>query len=589
MHETRILSTIAFLAIGALSVAQEPDVVIRGGMVIDGTGADPRRADVAVRNGRIVAVGDLSSARASRIIDASGLYVGPGFIDIHSHADTGLSDPYLATAANNLLQGITTVVVGQDGRHAWPLGGSLSEQVALWRRQGVGNNVVPLAGQGSARIEVMGWIDQPASEAERQAIADHVAGILAEGAWGLSSGLGYYPGRHSPPDEVVDAARPVAAIDGFYISHMRNQGDMLLESIEETIHLSKETGVRAVATHIKASPKRNWGKARPAVAQIAEARANGVKIYADLYPYDTSSDGIDVSLVPIGALFEEQEMRELLAPAGTDPGELLRWAFRLEPNLGRRFDLDFLLENPQQAFGNAVRGTDRLRGEAIFRHRLRERLADPETSPALLEAVLDRISGPGGAEIFEIASHPEERLVGLRLSELARARGISEARAAVELTLEGASFTQLHMSDDDVVTYIQQPFMAACTDGWVPEYGFGLTHPRSYGAFTRRIRRYVYDLGVIDLPFAIQTATGLPAEIIGLGDRGLIEEGQWADLIAFDPARIRDRATYRNPHLYSEGIEWVLVNGDIVVEDGEVNGHRAGKVLLKTDGSSTSN
>ena len=325
------------------------------------------------------------------------------------------------------------------------------------------------------------------------------------------------------------------------------------------------------------------------MAQIKKARADGVKIYADLYPYDTSSDGIDVSLVPIQALFDRDELGELVAPNGTDPAEILRWIYRLRPNMASRFDLEFLLEDPEQAIGNALRGNASVRREPVFRKRVRERLADDEARQALLDAVAARIERPGGAEIFEIASHPEESFVGLRLSELARRRGVLAPLAAIDLTLEGASFTQLHMSDEDVVTYIQQSFMAACTDGWIPEYGDGLTHPRSYGTFTRRIRRYVYDLGVIELPFAIHTATGLPAEIIGLTDRGLLEEGQWADLIVFDPTRIRDRSTYRDPHRYSEGIDWVLLNGEVVVQEGKVNGHRAGRVLLKNEGVQPSN
>ena len=574
----------AVVALSPIATAQEADVLIRGGMILDGTGAESRRADIAVKDGRIAAVGDVSAYSASRVIDVSGLYVTPGFIDLHSHAETGISDPHLATAANNLTQGITTIVVGQDGRHAWPVGGSFADRVALWHRQGIGNNIVPLAGQGSARLEVMGWSEQPASEAERAAIAEHIEKFLEEGAWGLSSGLGYFPGRHSPPEEVIEAARPVGAVDGFYISHLRNQGDLLLESIDETIQLSKETGVRAVVTHIKTAPKHNWGKSREAVAQLARAREAGVEIYADLYPYVTSRDGNDFSLVPVNAVFDRGEVRRLLAPDGAAPEEIVRWAFRVEPNLRRRFDLDFVLASPEQSLGSVVGGgARRLRRQPVFRVRLRERLNDAATSATLLVAVEERIARPGGAEIFEIASHPEADLIGLRLSEVAQARGVSPARAAVELSLEGASFTQLHMSDDDVITFIQQPFIAGCTDGWIPEYGDGLTHPRSYGTFTRRLRRYVYELGVIDLPFAIRTATSLPAEIVGLSDRGLIREGQWADIIAFDPRRVRDRATYRNPHRYSDGIEWVLVNGEVVVEDGEVNGHRAGRVLLRTE------
>jgi len=182
----------AVVALSPIATAQEADVLIRGGMILDGTGAESRRADIAVKDGRIAAVGDVSAYSASRVIDVSGLYVTPGFIDLHSHAETGISDPHLATAANNLTQGITTIVVGQDGRHAWPVGGSFADRVALWHRQGIGNNIVPLAGQGSARLEVMGWGEQPASEAERAAIAEHTEKFLEEGAWGLSSGLGYF-------------------------------------------------------------------------------------------------------------------------------------------------------------------------------------------------------------------------------------------------------------------------------------------------------------------------------------------------------------------------------------------------------------
>jgi len=562
---------------------QKADVLLQGGMLLDGTGSPARRADVAVRDGRITGISESLRVEAARVIDVSGLYVAPGFIDLHSHAELGLSDPYLAAAKNNLTQGITTVVVGQDGRHAWPLGGTLAEQVGVWRAQGVGQNVIPLAGQGSARLEVMGWSDQPATASEARSIGARIDSILRQGAWGVSTGLGYFPGRHSPTEEVIEATRPVKAFDGLYISHLRDQGDGLLESIEETIRIGRETGVRVVATHLKSAGRRNWGGGRAAVARIAEARAQGVAIFADLYPYQTSSDGIDVSLVPLSAIFDREEIAALLAPQGIGPTEFVEWAYRRNPGLAYLAKKDYVLKQPPEVIHRYLSDLDELRSSPAVRHRIRQILTDPRKAEALLGAVERRIGGPGGAEIFQIERHPEESLVGRTLAEAARTRAVSAARAAVDLTLEGAAFTQLHMAEEDIVTFIQQPYMAACTDGWIPDYGNGLTHPRSYGTFTRRLRRYVYDLHAIDLPFAISTATGLPAEIIGLHDRGLAKEGQWADLIAFDPRKVGDRATYRNPHRYSEGIEWVLVNGKVVVEKGEVNGQRAGRVLLKTE------
>jgi N-acyl-D-aspartate/D-glutamate deacylase len=565
---------------------QQADLLLRGGMLLDGTGSPARPADLVIRGGRIAALGDSRGFQAARVIDVSGLYLAPGFIDLHSHAELGLSDPHLAGAKNNLTQGITTVVVGQDGRHAWPLGGSLREQVELWRSHGVGHNIVPLAGQGSARLEVMGWSDQRASLEQAQAVGARVESLLREGAWGLSTGLGYFPGRHSPTEEVIEATRPVKRFDGFYISHLRDQGDNLLESIEETIRIGRATGVRVVATHIKSAGRRNWGKAREAVARIAQARREGVPIFADLYPYETSSDGIDVSLVPLGLLYEREEIGAMLAPEGVGPSSYLEWAYRRDPGLAFRFKKDFMRNQPPEVIYRFLSDLDELSSTSpAVRQRIRQILADPEKAELLIRAVERRIDGPGGAEIYQIERHAEDSLVGRTLAEVARARGVSAARAAVDLTLEGAAFTQLHMAEEDIITFIQQPFMAACTDGWIPDYGNGLTHPRSYGTFTRRLRRYVYDLRVIDLPLAIHTATGLPAEIVGFSDRGLLKEGQWADVIAFDPRKVGDNATYRNPHRYSDGIRWVLVNGEIALEGGEVNGRRAGRVLLKTEGA----
>lgn len=529
-------------------------------------------------------MGKLSSEGASRTIDVSGLYVAPGFIDLHSHADWGLSDPYLAGAGSNLAQGITTVVVGQDGRHAWPLGGSFSRQVALWQRQGIGNNIIPLVGQGSARYEVMGFGKEPATAEQRKAIAARISSLLEAGAWGLSSGLSYEPGVFSPPEEVVEAARPLAKFGGFYISHMRDQGDKLIPAIEETIDVGRQIGVRVVVTHIKSGGKANWGKSAQAVAVMKEARARGLEVYGDLYPYETPAEGIDVTFVPLTAIFSPDELRELATPFALKRAEAIQLAVRVNPTLQYFVDPDFLRKLPESRRADALGKPQWLERQPIYRRRIRNLLYDDSKSKTILSTAerLISLSG-GGGELVEVSYHPDERFTGKRLSDLAKQYGVTEARAAVELTLQGAKFTQFAFSEDDIVRFIQQPFIAGGSDGILPEYGDGYTHPRSYGTFARRIRRYVYDLGVIDLPFAIRTATALAAEIVGLTDRGVIEKGRWADIIVFDPKRIRDYSTYQRPHRWSDGIDWVLVNGEIELENGDTTDRRAGRVLLKRE------
>ncbi len=590
----------AFLAAIALAiffrapspVAAEPlqvqspasvSVEIRGGRILDGTSGPAFDGDLYVHDGRIAKMGDLGELKADRIIDATGLYVIPGFIDLHSHAEAGLSDPRLAAAINNITQGITTVVVGQDGRHPWPVGSTLSSQAAKWRSHGLGNNLIPLVGQGSIRLEVMGWSSEPASSSQREKAAAKVREYLAQGAWGISTGLSYNPGCFSPTAEVIASTRPVKKIDGFYISHLRDQSDYLLEALDELVEIAEATGVRAVATHIKCAGPRNWGKAGAAVARLKKARQSGLPIYADLYPYATSSDGIHVSLRSLETSVQDLDRSDSEFLRELSMKELLRTAYRLNPDLNGLYTHEFLLRQPASTIQSGL--IDSLRehvgSESSSLQRLQRLMEDSQQRENAVRRLEQEIRLSGGGDLFRIAKHPEPSLLGVNISEVARRRQLSEAQASLDLVLEGALFTQFHMSEDDVMTFMKQPFIAACTDGRIPANPKEKIHPRSYGAFARRLHRYVNTLGTIDLAFAVQTATGLAAEIIGLRDRGLIRAGQWADLVIFDPKRIRDKATYSHPHQHSEGIEWVLVNGEIVLERGKPNQTRAGKVLLK--------
>ena len=567
----------------SMQFSQPASILIQGGKILDGSAGSVRQGDVYVRDGRIEKVGDLGAIEADTTIDASGLFVIPGFIDLHSHAEAGLSDPGLASALNNITQGITTVVVGQDGRHPWPVGSSLSSQVSVWQRHGPGNNIVPLVGQGSVRLEVMGWSSDSATATQLEKADAKVREYLAQGAWGISTGLSYSPGIFSSTEEVIVSVRPVREADGFYISHLRNQSAYLLEALDELVEIAKISGVRAVATHIKCAGPRNWGGAGAAVERLKRARASGLSVYADVYPYTTSSDGIHMmprSLQELTLDLKEPEWQSLV---NLPMEELLRTAYQLNPALNSLYTKEFLLRQPASTIQFSL--INSVRSQVSYQHRSRQRLQlvleDPDQHKDVMKRLAQEIRLAGGGEYFEIARHPDPGLLGMTVSEIAQRKGFSEAQTALELVLEGALFTQFHMSEKDVASFIKQPFIAACTDGRIPKYGKGKIHPRSYGAFARRLYRYVKTLGVVDLALAIHTGTGLSAEIIGLRDRGFIRAGQWADIVIFDADRIQDKATFSDPHQYSEGIEWVLINGEVVLERGKPNGNRAGKVLLK--------
>ncbi len=585
-----------FLTVAAFAAAAEAlqvpssdslSVVIRGGRVIDGTSDSAFSADIHVRDGRIASIGELGELKADRTIDATGLYVIPGFIDLHSHAEAGLSDPRLAAAVNNITQGITTVVVGQDGRHPWPVGSSLSSQIVKWKSHGLGNNVVPLVGQGSVRLEVMGWSSKPATPSQTERVAAKVREYLEQGAWGISTGLSYSPGYFSSTAEVIASVRPVKETDGFYISHLRDQSDHLLTAIDELVEIAEATGVRSVATHIKCAGPRNWGKAGAAVARLKKARQAGLAVYADLYPYATSSDGIHVSPQSLEESIQDLDRSDWEFLLELSMKELLRTAYRLNPALKALYTHEFLGRQPaamiQSGLIDSLR--EHLRSEKGSLERLQRLMENSQQREKAIQRLERELRLGGGGDQFRIAKHPDRSLLGLRLSEVARRRRLSEAQTSLDLVLEGALFTRFHMSEEDVITFIKQPFVAACTDGRIPGSGKEKIHPRSYGAFARRLHRYVNTLGAIDLSFAVHTATGLPAEIIGLQDRGLIRTGQWADIVILDAKRIRDKATFSDPHQHSEGIEWVLVNGRIVLERGRPNSSRAGRVLLKTGGA----
>ena len=554
-----ILAGALATGIATQPAAQRYDLLIRNGRVLDGTGNPWFPADIAVTGGRIAAVGALPNAQAARVIDAAGKYVAPGFIDIHSHADDGSGprggfrdpDPVRRSAPNLVSQGITTVVVNQDGRSPWPV----AEQRALLEKNGIGPNAMLLVGHGTVRRRVMG------DDVRRAATADEIVKMralvrqqLQEGAVGMSAGLEYEPGRWSTTDEVVELARELPAFGGVYISHERSEGSdplwyvpsqdgpvapTLLDAVRETIEIGEKSGARVVASHLKAKGEHYWGSSAAAVTLIQRARDRGVDIWADQYPYPTS--GTDGSTV--------------LIPA---------WATR-----------------PPGATTNQP-PTDRAA-------MLKRVLGDPPTAKLVRSDIAHEIRRRGGAENITVYDFTDKTLYGKSLADIARLWKLDPVETAIRIQMEGlttrgggARMRGFSMAEFDMEHIAKQAWVATSTDGGIAMPADGpATHARFYGSFTRKIRHYAIDRGAISLEHAIRAATSLPARIMGLADRGQVREGHAADLVVFDLATIRDKATFFEPHQHSEGIAYVFINGVAVVDEGRLTQAVPGKVLVR--------
>ena len=559
------LLALAVLAPSPPLAAQQPqhfDLLIRGGRILDGTGNPWFRADIGVLDGRIAALGMLTGATADRVIDATGRYVSPGFIDIHSHADDGGSgrrasirnDSIHRKAAPNVVsQGATTIVVNQDGRSPWPI----AEQRATLERQGVGPNVLLMVGHGTVRRMAMGDdFRRAATAAETGRMAALVQQALEEGAVGISAGLEYVPGRWSTTDELVALVTELARYDGVYISHERAEGadpmwflpsqhdetpPTLLDAVAETIEIGRRTGVRVVASHIKAKGVGYWGQSASAIEMIQQARDEGVRVWADQYPYPTSGTDGRTVLIPRWALDDEEATRPADARPPADMLEI--------------------------------------------------RLRDPETAALIRSDITHEIGRRGGVHRIVVFEHPNEEYVGRSLGEIAAERGEDPIETAIALQLEGdrtrpggGRFRGFSMSEDDVENYAGQPWVVTASDGGIAWPGDGPVHPRFYGTFPRKIRHYALTVGALTLDSAIRAQTSLPARIMGLSDRGEIREGNWADLVVFDLETISDEATFEQPHQHSTGIDHVLVNGEFVVDGGRIVMAVPGKVIVSQRG-----
>lgn len=487
------------------------DVLIKNGRVLDGNGNPWFYADIGIRQDRIVAMGYLDDATGSVVLDASGLYVAPGFIDVHSHAATGLGRNELKGAEPILAQGVTTVIVNPDGGGAWPL----SEQRLSYENQGVGVNVALMVGHGTVRRQVMGMEDRRPTEQELSQMKLMIRDGLAAGAFGLSSGLYYAPGSYAHIEEIVALAKEVHP-RGVYASHVRDEGDYsigLVAAVEEVIQVAERAKISGIVTHMKALGPNNWGKSVAATVRIERARARGVSVWVDQYPYAASGTSITGALVPRWAQSGE-----------TMPGELSPLQRRLEN--GRELDL-------------------------------------------IRKAMLANIKRRGGAQTLQVASYIADRsLEGRTLYDIAEEKDVAPVDLALSLLKTGgASLVSFNMSEEDVAHIMRKDYTMTCSDGGLVAIGEGKPHPRYYGTFPRKIDRYVKNLRTVSLPHAVRSMTSLPAAVFGLTDRGQLRTGALADIVVIDLDKIKDRATYKDPHRFSEGVVNVLVNGQLTEKD----------------------
>ncbi|MCJ7579438.1 MAG: amidohydrolase family protein [Candidatus Aminicenantes bacterium] len=498
---------------------QNYEVIVLGGTIFDGSGSPGYQADIGISEGRIQKIGKLKRTQGIQVIEAEGKYVVPGFIDIHTHCDSGIGDPRRKDALSYLSQGVTTLVGGNCGGGTY----NVSDYFLKLEEQGIGPNIVHLVGHGTVREAVLEYADKAPNKEEMEKMKALVEKAMSEGALGLSSGLFYAPGSYARTEELIELCKVVKKYNGIYATHLRdesNYGIGLLSAVEEAIEIGEKSGVPVQISHIKALGKPVWGLSQEVSRVIEEARSRGVAVTADQYPYNASSTSLTAALVPL-------------------------WV---------------------QAGG-----------------RLRELLSGSSQLKGIKEEIAENINRRGGAETLVIASSRNySGWEGKSLQDISVGLGKNTVDTAIEMVLNGgASIVSFNMTDEDIEYFMAKSWVMTGSDGSLFLFGSSQPHPRSYGTFSRKIRSYVLDKKILSMEQAVRAATGLPAEVLGFSDRGMLKRGFVADIVVFDPNSIQDNATYSDPHQYSSGIFAVLISGKSVIEEGEYNGTLAGKPLRK--------
>ncbi len=527
------------------------DIILRGGIVVDGTGRPARRADIGIVGDTIMSIGDLQGASASHTVDASGLVVAPGFINMLSWAtDSLIAD---GRGQSDLMQGVTLEIFGEgwsygpyheaikkrlleeQGDIKYPIPwNTLAGYLEHLVKRGVSPNVASFVGATTVRVYVLGYDDRRPTKQELDQMCGLVRQAMEDGALGLASALIYAPGFYAKTDELIALARAAAEYDGIYISHLRSEGNQLLEGVDEFLRIAREADITAEIYHLKAAGEANWGKLDQVIARIESARREGLGIGADIYTYTAGATGLDAAM-----------------PPWVQEGGFEAWKKRLQ--------------------------------DADVRQRVIREMRTPTDA---WENLLLMAGSPERVILVGFKNPQLKPLTGKTLAEVARRRGKSPEETAIELVVEDDSRVEcvyFLMSEGNVRKKVRLPWVSLCSDAGAPApEGVFLKsnpHPRAYGSFARLLGKYVREERVIPLELAIHKMTGLPAGRLGLRRRGLLQEGYYADVVLFDPQQIGDQATYEQPHQFAVGVRHVLVNGQFVVRDGKHTGAKPGRVV----------
>ncbi len=546
----RFVALLPFVIIGACTSAPEHDLIIRNGTIVDGTGLQAYVGDLAVDDDQITAVGDLSEARGALEIDAENLIVAPGFINMLSWAGDRLIED--GRSQSDIRQGVTLEVFG-EGSSGGPLTDqmkrgevasqgditfdiewtTLGEYLEYLVKKGVSTNVASFVGATTLRIHEVGYDDRPPTDEELDRMRALVRQAMEEGALGIGSSLIYAPAFYAQTDELIELSKVAAEYDGMYISHMRSEGNALLESIDELLTIAREAGIRSEIYHLKAAGEANWDKLDTAISKIESARTHGLEITADMYNYTAGSTGLDAAM-----------------PPWVQEGGYDAWAERLQ--------------DPE----------------------IRERMRHEITTPTNEWENLMLAAGSEGTLLVEFKNPALREYTGQTLADVAEQRGTSIPDTIMDLVIEDGSRVQVVyflMSEENIKQQLKLPWVSFSSDAgsMAPEGVFlnNSTHPRAYGNFARLLGKYVRDEKVISLEEAIRKLTSLPASNLRIQGRGQLSPGYFADIVVFDPTAIQDHATYEEPHQYATGMHHVWVNGTRVLADGDHTGAMPGRVV----------
>jgi N-acyl-D-amino-acid deacylase len=515
---------ILFLAL-ALTVVQAKaqlfDLVIKNGKIIDGSGNSWYYGDVGISQGKVSFIGRKDIYDAKLVLDGKGLIVAPGFIDVHAHIEG--SELSVPTADNFIFDGVTSVVTGNCG-------GSNLEIAQYFKRVDsvkISINIATLIGHNTVRRAVLGDVNRDPSAEELARMNQLIENAMKEGAVGMSTGLIYVPGTYAKTSEVVSLAKVAAHYQGVYASHIRDEGDQVTDAVKEAIAIGREAGIPVEISHFKVTYKPNWGRSVETIGLVESARLEGLDVTMDQYPYVASSTTLDTTLPT--------------------------WAFS-----GGRDSLKIRLNDPQT------------------RSRIKNEMVD--------NLKKKKLKNYSYAQVARYA--PDTTFNGKNISEINKLKGrkakaVNEAETILEMiaAINRTQMVYFSMDEEDLKRILQYPFNMIASDAGIARYGSGMPHPRAYGTNARVLGRYVREQKVIRLEEAIRRMTSLPAQKFNLRDRGLLREGMAADLVVFDEATVGDAATFTQPHAYSKGFAYVIVNGEVVIDNGKHTGIRSGQVL----------